>query len=69
MTANSNFKSARGGGKNKTPRSNKEEDELINKIYQVLADVQDYTSNLTPELIANACLSQPEINIKNTNQF
>jgi hypothetical protein len=47
MTANSNFKSARGRGKDKTPRSNKEEDELINKIYQVYADVQDYTANLT----------------------
>ena len=55
MTANSNFKSARGRGKDKTPRSNKEEDELINKIYQVYADVQDYTANLTAERIAEAC--------------
>jgi hypothetical protein len=54
MTANSNFKSARGGGKNKTPRSNKEEDELINKIYSVLADVEDYKSNLTANVLAIA---------------
>jgi hypothetical protein len=61
MTANSNFKSARGGGKNKIPRSNKEEDELINKIYQVFADIQDYMTNLTPDIIANCSKSGENI--------
>jgi len=67
MTANSNFKSARGGGMKL--RTNKEEDELINKIHHVLNDVQDYMANLTPELIANASMGERDVSVKNTNHI
>mgnify|MGYP006906872313 CR=1 FL=1 len=56
MTVNSNFKSARGG--RKKMHFKKEEDDLINKIYQVLNDVQDYMTNLTTEVIAGSSYNE-----------